>query len=82
MFTSKKFEPDFPCILILAEAVFWKHSVKKVLLKISKNPQENRVSFLTNLRPAALLNKRIEHRCFPVNFEKFLGTCFLIEHLC
>ena len=82
MFTSKKFEPDFLCIFILIEAVAWNHSVKKVFLKISQNSQENRASFLINLRPAALLNKRIEHRCFPVNFEKFLGTCFLIEHLC
>ena len=32
-------------------------------------------------RPATLLKKRLWHRCFPVNFAKFLGTPVLIEHL-
>ena len=32
------------------------------------------------LRPAALLKKRLWHRCFPVNFQKFLRTPFLTEH--
>ena len=31
----------------------------------------------TGLRPATLLKKRHWHRCFPVNFVKFLGTTFL-----
>ena len=29
------------------------------------------------LKPATLLKKRLWHRCFPVNFAKFLGTSFL-----
>ena len=32
------------------------------------------------LRPATLLKKRLWHRCFPVNFAKFLKTPFLTEH--
>ena len=32
-------------------------------------------------RPANLLKKRLWHKCFPVNFEKFLRTPFFIEHL-
>ena len=32
-------------------------------------------------RPATLLKKRLWHRCFPVNFAKFLRTPFVIEHL-
>ena len=32
-------------------------------------------------RPATLLKKRLWHRCFPVNFTKFLRTSFLTEHL-
>ena len=28
-----------------------------------------------------LLKKRLWHRCFPVDFEKFLRTPFFIEHL-
>ena len=33
------------------------------------------------LRPATLLKKRLRHRCFPVNFVKFLRTPIFIEHL-
>ena len=32
-------------------------------------------------RPATSLRKRLWHRCFPVNFAKFLRTLFLTEHL-
>ena len=31
--------------------------------------------------PATLLKKRLWHKCFPVNFVKFLRTPFFIEHL-
>ena len=30
------------------------------------------------LRPATLLKRRVWHRCFPVNFRKFLKTPFFI----
>ena len=66
------------------EAVVQRCSVKKVLLEISKKSQENacaRVSFLIKLRPANLWKKRLWHRCFAVNFLKFLRTPFYIEHL-
>ena len=33
------------------------------------------------LRPTTLLKKRLWHRCFPVNFVKFLRTPFYIKHL-
>ena len=33
------------------------------------------------LRPATLLKKRLWHRCFPVNFVKFLRTPFFTELL-
>ena len=33
------------------------------------------------LRPATLLKKRLWHRCFPVNFVKFLKTLFVTEHV-
>ena len=35
---------------------------------------------VAGLRPATLLKKRLWHRCFPVNFVKFLRTPFLTEH--
>ena len=88
------------------KAVVRRCSVKKVLLEIFQNSQENtcdrdsfliklqatRVSFLIKLqacnfikkrlwRPATLLKKGLCHRCFPVNFEKFLKTPFFTEHL-
>ena len=47
------------------EAVVQRCSVNKVL----------------DLRPATLLKKRLWHRCFPVNFVKFLRAPFYIEHL-
>ena len=62
-----------------------KCSVKKLLLQISQDSQENtsaRVSFLITLqasvclRPSTLLKKRLWQRCFPVNFVKFKNTCF------
>ena len=34
-----------------------------------------------SLRPATLLKKSHWHRCFPVNFAKFLRTPFSTEHL-
>ena len=62
--------------------------VKKVFLEILENSQEDtcvRVSFLiklqTFMRPATLLKKRLWHRCFPVNFAKFIKTRFHTEHL-
>ena len=53
-----------------------------MFLWISQKSQENtcaRVSSLIKLqaRPAALLKKSVWHRCFPVNFVKFLRTTFL-----
>ena len=35
---------------------------------------------VAGLGPATLLKKRLWHRCFPVNFAKFLRTPFLTEY--
>ena len=69
-------------------------SARKVFLDISQNLQKNtcvRVSFLKELQAetcnfiekwaVALLKRRLWHRCFLVNFAKFLRTTFLTEHL-
>ena len=56
---------------------------KKVILKIFAKFIEKHLcqSFLFNtvvgLRPATLLKKRLWHRCFPVNFGKYLRTPLL-----
>ena len=56
-------------------------SVKKKSLKIFQNSQEKacvRVAFLIKLQAAraTLMKKRLWHRCFPMNFAKFLRTPF------
>ena len=64
-------------------------SLRKVFLEISQNSQGNicaRDSFLIKLqasgiRPVTLLKKSLWHRCFSVNFAKFLRTPFRKEHL-
>ena len=62
-------------------------SVKKMSQEISQNSQENtlRQSLFFNkvavLGPETLLKKKLWHRCFPVNFAKFLRTPFFTEHL-
>ena len=61
-----------------SEAVMRRCSVKKVFLEISQNSQEN-----TCARVSFILKERLWHKCFPVNFAKFLRSpfSFLIEHL-
>ena len=68
---------------VFLEAVTRRCSVKMVFLEILQNSQENTcagVSFLIKLR-ARGLRKRLWHRCFPVNFAKFLRTPLIIEQL-
>ena len=36
---------------------------------------------VAGMRSATLFKKRVWHRCFPENFEKFLRTPFFIKHL-
>ena len=45
--------------------------MKKVILEISQNSQENTCGRVSGLQ---LYKKRPWHRCFPVNFAKFLRT--------
>ena len=62
-----------------SRGVLW----KEVFLEISQNSLENnhaRASFLIKFRPQAcsFIKKGHWHRCFPVNFVKFLRTPFLL----
>ena len=36
---------------------------------------------VADLKTTTLLQKRLQHRCFPVNIEKCLRTTFFAEHL-
>ena len=72
---------------VVSEAVVRRFSVEKVFLEILQNSQENtraRASFLIKLQASSLIKKRdsgVWHRCFPVNFAKFLRIPFFTEHL-
>ena len=64
------------------EAIPQKYSIKKVILEILQNSQENtraRISILKKLQ--ALLKKRLWYTCFLVSFAKILRTPFITEHL-
>ena len=51
----------------------WRCSVKKGVLKIFTKFTGKHLW----LSPATLLKRRLRHRCFPLNFVKFLRTAFL-----
>ena len=63
------------------EAAARRSSVKKVFLEISQKEEGHLSIKIASLRPSTLLKKRLWHRCFPVNFVKFLRTPFLTQHL-
>ena len=72
-----------PALVYFSRSSHRRGSVKKVFLKILQNSQENtcvEVSLFnkaTGLMPAILLKTRLRHRCFLVNFAKFLrGSVF------
>ena len=50
---------------------------KGVLKKFAKFTGKHLCQSLLFNNPATLLKKRLLHRCFPVNFTKFLRTPFL-----
>ena len=65
------------------EAVAQKCSVRKVFFEILQYSQGKYPcqSLFFNKAAGFLLNERHWHRCFPVNFAKYLRTPFLIEQL-
>ena len=63
--------------------VFCKNGVLRNFAKLTGKYLCQNLSFnkVAGLRPVTLLKKRPWHWCFPMNFTKFLGTPFYIEHL-
>ena len=63
--------------------VFCKKGVPRNFAKFTWKHLRQSLFFnkVANLRPATLLKNRLWHRCFPVNFTKFLRTPFFTEHL-
>ena len=66
-------------VYILEKNSHWKCSVKKFLLKISQNSWENTCARISC--SPTLFKKSLWHRCFPLNFVKFVRTLFFTEHL-
>ena len=75
-------------ILLLVVCCFyrsshWRCSVREGVLrdftKFTKKHLRRSLSFnkVASVRPATLFKKRLWHRCFPVNYSKFLRTPFL-----
>ena len=58
----------------------WIENLFVVIIHDSQK-QSPGVVLLKRLRPATLLKKRLWHKCFSVNFTKFLRTPLLTEHL-
>ena len=63
--------------------VFCTKSVLKNFGKIHRTipVPESFFNKVADFRRATLSKKRLWHRCFPVNFAKFLKTPFLTDHL-
>ena len=63
--------------------VFCKKGVLRNFAKFTEKHLCHSLFFnkVPGLRSAILFKKRLQHRCFPVNFVKFLRTPFLTEHL-
>ena len=63
--------------------VFCKKGVLSNFTKFTGKHLCQRLFFnkVAGLRPATLLKRSLWHRCFPVNFVKFLRTPFFMEHL-
>ena len=70
-----------PCQKQPAE-VFCKNGVLRHFTKFTGKHLCHSLFFnkVLGLRLATLFKKRLWHRCFPVNFVKFLKTTFYIEH--
>ena len=48
-----------------------------VLINIIQHEQYYLIILLIDPEAETLIKKRLWHRCFPMNFAKFLGTTFL-----
>ena len=65
-----------------SEAAVLRCSTKRVFLKTLQNVQKNTLpeslfNKVAGLRVRKFIKKRFQHRCFPVNFAKFLRPLFV-----
>ena len=52
-----------------------------ILINVIQHEQYYLIILLICLKAAPLLKKKLWHRCFHVNFAKFLGTTIFIEQI-
>ena len=52
-----------------------------ILISIIQHEQNYLTILIISLKAATLLKNRLWHKCFSVNFAKFLGPTFFIEHI-
>ena len=80
MFCFAKFTEKQMCQGLFFIKVAGKRCSQKFRKIHKKTPlPESLFNKVSGLRPATVLKKRLWHRCFPVNFAKFLKTPFFTE---
>ena len=75
-----RFLENLTCFVFLLKHPFWDSPfclITDELWCLIYDSQTNLTDRTSIPRPANLLKKRLWHRCFPVNFAKFLSTPFL-----
>ena len=73
--------PKNKALKLISEAVAQRCFVKRGVLRnftkfTGKHLCQSLFLIKLQVRPATLLKKRLWHKCFPVNFVKFLRTLF------
>ena len=79
MTLNLELEPQYLYLRSSGPEVFFKKDVLRNFPKFTGQHLCHSLFFnkVAGLRPATLLKKRLRHRYFPVNFEKFLRTSFI-----
>ena len=79
----KQYHKDLQIFRSSRPEVFCKKGIQRNFTKFTGKHLCQRLFFnkVAGLRPATLLKKSLWHRCFPVNFAKFLRTPFYKENL-
>ena len=65
------------------QELFYKKRVRKKFQNSQKNTRVGSLFLnkVAGLRAAYLFKKRLQHKCFPVKYVKFVRTYFFTEHL-
>ena len=69
--------PNFCAVILSLISEYYKIIGKYMIFVVTKKIS----SILTSLKACNFIIKRLQHRCFPVKFEKFLRTPFVTKHL-